>query len=74
MRREQERLEKAEQARRETERILREQRAAIDAKEVCCLCCIVVQGGAGSTKHWRGALRSAGCTVIEPCARVPRRT
>jgi hypothetical protein len=32
--REQERLEKAEQARRETERILREQRAAIDAKEV----------------------------------------
>ena len=32
--REQERLEKAEQARRETERTLREQRAAIDAKEV----------------------------------------
>ena len=33
-RREQERLQKAEQARRETERILREQRAATDAKEV----------------------------------------
>ena len=38
-RREQERLEKAEQARRETERILREQRAAVDAKEVRCLSC-----------------------------------